>query len=297
MRGVRFEKPACFSRVALKFKEVAFIMVALSQIKTFRLFLIGLVAVGLAGGIAVVNAPPAVAAENAAISMTVARFNAEVDPANPGYFWNPVNVGGSPIYLSGRGLVPSSGVTFSLDQINRCNTAATLLRSPYTSIGKIELAVNDQGVFSKSVRLPENIAERAVGVSPSCYDTPEESKFQGLWFVSIEAQFDPSSVDADTCAPELFGYVPLVKATGRLKSGFITGVGPADNGALVSLLPHQNSAVYCEYDNGTTVGSFTDPKDERLVAPGGFFDETVGAGYTEPAPAVCSAFDRSQGFC
>ena len=89
-------------------------MVALSQVKTFRLFLIGLVAVGLAGGIAVVNAPPAVAAENAAISMTVARFNAEVDPANPGYFWNPVNVGGSPIYLSGRGLVPNSEITFQL---------------------------------------------------------------------------------------------------------------------------------------------------------------------------------------
>ena len=278
-------------------------MVALSQVKTFRLFLIGLVAVGLAGGIAVVNAPPAVAAENAAISMTVARFNAEVNrkPGYEAFFLNQVNVGGSPVYISGRGLVPSSGVTFSLDQINRCNTAATLLRSPYTSIGKIELAVNDQGVFSKSVRLPENIAERAVGVSPSCYATPEESKSQGLWFVSIEAQFEPSSVDADTCAPFLEmsdgGKAYLVNASARLRSAFATGKLFGENEDSVGWLPEQNSTVSCSYANGNRTVSFNEPRDERLVAPGGFFDETVGAGYTEPAAAVCSAFDRSQGFC
>ena len=286
-------------------------MVALSQIKTFRLFLIGLVAVGLTGGIAVVNAPPAVAAENAAISMTVARFNAEVNrkPRYEAFFLNEVNVGGSPIYISGRGLVPNSEITFQLNQIRRCDASDGLLEARFITVGEIKLPVNGQGVFDRSVRLPENIAERAKGVEGAinnCYDTPEESKYQGVWFVSFEAQFDPSSVDADTCAPNLSGAVPfgdkvpLVKATGRLKSAFVTGFGPGltHNGALVSLLPLQDSAVYCEYENGTTVGSFTDPKDERLVAPGGFFDETVGAGYTEPAAAaVCSAFDRSQGFC
>ena len=287
-------------------------MAALSQIKTFRLFLIGLVAVGLTGGIAVVNAPPAVAADpapgssNAAISMTVARFNAEVNRKSRygAFFLNEVNVGGSPIYISGRGLVPNSEITFQLNQIRRCDASDGLLEARFITVGEIKLPVNGQGVFDRSVRLPENIAERAKGVEGAinnCYDTPEESKYQGVWSVSIEAQFDPSSVDADTCAPNLSGEVPfgdnvpLVKATGRLKSAFVTGFGPANNGALVSLLPLQDSAVTCYYDNGTTVGFFTDPKDERLVAPGGFFDETVGAGYTEPA--VCSAFDRSQGFC
>ncbi len=285
-------------------------MAALSQIKTFRLFLIGLVAVGLTGGIAVVNAPPAVAAENAAISMTVARFNAEVNrkPRYEAFFLNEVNVGGSPIYISGQGLVPNSEITFQLNQIRRCDASDGLLEARFITVGEIKLPVNGQGVFDRSVRLPENIAERAKGVEGAinnCYDTPEESKYQGFWSVSIEAQFDPSSVDADTCAPNLSGEVPfgdnvpLVKATGRLKSAFVTGFGPANNGALVSLLPLQDSAVTCYYDNGTTVGFFTDPKDERLVAPGGFFDQTVGAGYTEPgaAAAVCSAFQRSQGFC
>ena len=123
----------------------------------------------------------------------------------------------------------------------------------------------------------------------------------GFWSVTIDAQLDPSRVDADTCAPFLEmsdgGKAYLVNASARLRSAFATGKLFGENEDSVGWLPEQNSTVSCSYANGNRTVSFNEPRDERLVAPAGFFDETVGAGYTEPAPAVCSAFDRSQGFC
>ena len=226
-------------------------MVALSQIKTFRLFLIGLVAVGLAGGIAVVNAPPAVAAENAAISMTVARFNAEVGTnlGKDGFFLNPVNVGGSPIYISGRGLVPNSAVTFKFNAINYCDFQAgnSLVSSAFTTVADINLQVNGGGVINTSVKLPENILQFSVE-NDECYWP--QSDGHGFWSVAIEAQLDPSLVGSDTCTPSYFGpYRSDGTSRSSLLSAARAGLETAfsSSGDIVTYVPEQNSRVQCTY--------------------------------------------------
>ena len=264
-------------------------MVALSQVKTFRLFLIGLVAVGLAGGIAVVNAPPAVAAENAAISMTVACFNtAEADPREDReeYLLNPINVGGCPVYISGRGLVPNSAVTFKFNAINYCDFQAgnSLVSSAFTTVADINLQVNGGGVINTSVKLPENILQFSVE-NDECYWP--QSFGAGFWSVAIEAQLEPSLVGSDTCTPSYFGPY-RVDGTSRssLLSAARAGLETAfsSSGDIVTYVPEQNSRVQCTYLNGDTTFSHPKPENEgSLAGADGRFDTRVGPGYTEPA--------------
>ena len=264
-------------------------MVALSQIKTFRLFLIGLVAVGLAGGIAVVNAPPAVAAENAAISMTVTCFNsAEADPREDReeYLLRPVNVGGCPVLISGRGLDPNSLVTFKFNVINYCDfeVRGSLVSSAFKTAADINLQVNGRGVINTSVKLPENLLQFSVE-DDECYWP--QSAGHGFWSVAIEAQLDPSWVGSETCNPYYFGpsrldgtssLTLLVAARAGLETAF------ASSGDVVTYVPEQNSRVQCTYLNGETTYSRPKPEKEGSLAwADGLFDTRVGPGYTDPA--------------
>jgi len=96
----------------------------LPEIKIFRFLFIGLLAVVLTGGIAVVNTAPASASAGSAISLTV--FAAEAGLNKPAE--------GTPIYMRGTGLKPGSRMVLRVRVLNVFVGRSTLVGSFYKTV-------------------------------------------------------------------------------------------------------------------------------------------------------------------
>ena len=103
------------------------------SLKTFRVFLIALLAVALTGGIAAISTPPASATTEPSISLTI--FAAEGGLGLPAE--------GTPIYLRGTGLFPGSQMTLEVSS-PQCPSAR----------GSFTQTVPDNGVLTPTVRMP-----------------------------------------------------------------------------------------------------------------------------------------------
>ena len=103
------------------------------SLKTFRVFLIALLAVALTGGIAAISTPPASATTEPSISLTI--FGAEGGLGLPAE--------GTPIYLRGTGLFPGSQMTLEVSS-PQCPSAR----------GSFTQTVPDNGVLTPTVRMP-----------------------------------------------------------------------------------------------------------------------------------------------